>query len=121
VDEHGADTIAADPATLGALYCALMTDLMLDVLSARGPIILDGPFATSDVYVAALAALRPASRVLPSAETQGTSLGAAWLADPNRPAELPEAVPRPVLDLVPYRARWRALSGADRVLAEVGV
>jgi L-fuculokinase len=120
VDGRGNDGAASDPATLGALYCALMTDLMLDVLGARGPIILDGPFATSDVYVAALAALRPASPILPSAETQGTSLGAASLADPDWPAELPEAAQRPALDLAAYRAQWRALSGADRVLAEVG-
>jgi L-fuculokinase len=119
VDEHGSDAVAADPAALGALYCALLTDLMLDVLGARGPIILDGPFATNDVYTAALAALRPASPVLPSSETQGTSLGAALLADPNWPADVPEAARPPTLDLNPYRARWRALSGADKVLAEV--
>jgi sugar (pentulose or hexulose) kinase len=121
VDEHGSDAVAADPATLGALYCALLTDLMLDVLGARGPIILDGPFATNDVYIAALAALRPASPVLPSAETQGTSLGAALLADPSWPAELPEAAARPELDVALYRARWRSLSGADKVLEEVGL
>lgn len=121
VDHAGSDTTAADPATLGALYCALMTDLMLDVLSARGPIILDGPFATNDVYVAALANLRPGSPVLPSAETQGTSLGAASLADPNWPAELPPAARRPPVDLNSYRATWRALSGADRILGEVAL
>lgn len=121
VDERGNDAAAADRATLGALYCALMSDLMLDVLSACGPIILDGPFATNDVYVAALAALRPESPVMPSAETQGTSLGAALLADANSSAELPDVVSRPPLDLASYRARWRTLSGADRVLREVGL
>ncbi|MGH6894419.1 MAG: FGGY-family carbohydrate kinase, partial [Dongiaceae bacterium] len=121
VDEQGNDSTAADPATLAALYCALMTDLLLDVLCARGPIILDGPFATNDIYVAALAALRPASPVLPSVKTQGASLGAALLADPTLPAELPHAAPRPALDLSPYRAGWRTLSGADGVLKEVGL
>ncbi len=119
VDEHGKDAAPHDPATLAALYCALMTDLLLDVLGARGPVIVDGPFATNDVYVAALAALRPESAILPSTETQGTSLGAAQLADPRWLAQLPAPAPRPALDLAPYRARWRALSGADRVLAEV--
>lgn len=119
VDERGKDAAPQDRATLAALYCALMSDLLLDVLSARGPIILDGPFATNDVYVAALAALRPESPVLPSAETQGTSLGAAQLADPRWLAELPGATRPAAIDLAPYRARWRTLSGADRVLAEV--
>ncbi|WP_162916966.1 FGGY-family carbohydrate kinase [Dongia deserti] len=121
VDEHGNDAAASDPSTLGAVYCALMTDLMLDVLTARGPIILDGPFATNNVYIAALAALRPESPVLPSAETQGTSLGAALLADPNWPASLPVAALRPAVDITAYRTRWRMLSGADRVRAEVGL
>lgn len=121
VDGHGNAAAAADPATLAALYCALMTDLLLDVLSARGPIIVDGPFATNETYVAALAALRSQSPVLPSDETHGTSLGAALLADPSWPAELPDPAPRPVLDLSPYRGRWRKLSGADRVMAEVGL
>ena len=119
VNEHGKDATPHDAATLAALYCALMTDLLLDVLSARGSIIVDGPFATNDVYIAALAALRPESPVLPSAETQGTSLGAAQLADPRWLAELPAAAPPAAIDLAPYRARWRTLSGADRVLAEV--
>ncbi|HET6158042.1 MAG TPA: FGGY family carbohydrate kinase [Dongiaceae bacterium] len=116
VDDGGHDVTAADPATLGGLYCALMTDLMLDVLSARGPIILDGPFATNDIYISALASLRPESPVLPSAETQGTSLGAALLADPDWPAPLPEPAVRPALELSAYRERWRVLSGADKVL-----
>jgi L-fuculokinase len=118
VDRHGNEAAPSDPATLAALYCALTTDLLLAVLGARGPIILDGPFATNDVYVAALTALRPQSPVLPSEETQGTSLGGALLADPRWTPELPAAAPRCRLDLAPYRERWRILSGADRVLAQ---
>jgi L-fuculokinase len=117
VDQHGNDATSHDPATLAALYCALTTDLLLDMLSARGPIIVDGPFATNDVYVAALAALRPPSPVLPSGETQGTSLGGALLADPRWMPDLPAAAARCTLDLAPYRARWCTLSGGDRALA----
>jgi hypothetical protein len=61
--------------------------------------------------------LRPQSPVLPSAETQGTSLGGALLADPRWTPDLPAAAPRSTLDLAPYRDRWRTLSGADRALA----
>lgn len=118
VDRHGNDAVASDPAALAALYCALVTDLLLDVLSAKGPLIVDGPFATNDIYVAALTALRPQGPVLPSAESQGTSLGGALLADPRWTPALPAAAPLSTLDFAPYRARWRALSGADRVLAQ---
>ncbi|MEZ5833886.1 MAG: FGGY family carbohydrate kinase [Dongiaceae bacterium] len=117
VDGSGNDAIPWRRATLAALYCALMTDLVLDVLSARGPIILDGPFATNDVYIAALAALRPTSPVLPSAETQGTSLGAAMLVDPGMRAGMPAPVTPPDVDLGSYRARWRTFAGAKRLFA----
>ncbi len=103
-------------ATLAALYCALMTDLQLGLLNASGPILVEGPFATNDVYIAALGALRPGSTVHPSLETLGTSLGAAMLVDPDLPTELPPAAPRPTIDLSLYRAHWRTLSGAKKLL-----
>ncbi|MBL9034104.1 MAG: hypothetical protein JNN33_05020 [Rhodospirillaceae bacterium] len=115
VDAQGHDAIPWHRATLAALYCALMTDLMLDLIQARGPIVVEGPFAGNEVFVAALAALRPASDVLPSLETLGTSLGAALLADPAMKVGIPSPAPRPALDLTPYRARWRTLAGAMRL------
>ena len=117
VDGNGNDAIPWRRATLAALYSALMTDLMLDLVQARGPIILDGPFATNDAYVAALAALRPRNPVLPSAETQGTSLGAAMLVDPAMHVDVPAPATRPDLDLSLYRARWRTFAGAKRLFA----
>jgi L-fuculokinase len=115
VDASGNDAIPWHRATLAALYCALMTDLMLDLIQARGPVVVEGPFAANDVYIAALAALRPASDVLPSLETLGTSLGAALLADPGMKVEVPAPAEPPALDLAPYRARWRTLAGAMRL------
>ncbi len=112
VDPQGHDAIPWRRATLAALYCALMTDLMLDLIKARGAVLVEGPFAQNEVYIAALAALRPASPVLPSHETNGTSLGAAMLVDPDAPVDMPVAVAPPALDLAPYRARWRTLAGA---------
>lgn len=103
-------------ATLAALYCALMTDLQLELLRAKGPILVEGPFAANEVYVAALGALRPDSPVHPSLETLGTSLGAATLVDPDLPTEIPPAALRPNIDLTLYRAHWRTLSGAKKLL-----
>jgi sugar (pentulose or hexulose) kinase len=118
VDAAGNDAIPWQRATLAALYSALMTDLLLDIVAARGPILLEGPFASNDTYVAALAALRPQSEVRPSLDALGTSLGAAMLADPDMPVEMPVTVPAPKLDLALYRARWRTFIGAKRLFAD---
>ena len=115
-DLDGNDAIPWRRATLAALYCALMSDLLLDLLDAKGPILVEGPFAANDIYVAALAALRPESPVLPSLETLGTSLGAAMLVDPDLPTEIPPPALRPKIDLSLYRAHWRTLSGTKRLL-----
>lgn len=111
-DARGHDALPWRRATLAALYCALMTDLMLDLIKARGPILVEGPFAQNSVYVAALAALRPGDPVLPSYEANGTALGAAMLVDPDAPVDMPAPVTPPAIDLAPYRARWRTLAGA---------
>jgi hypothetical protein len=115
VDANGNDAIPWCRATLAALYAALMTDLGLDLVSARGPILLEGPFAANQTYVAALAALRPASPVRPSLDTHGTSLGAAMLVDPDMTVEIPSPVAPPAIDLSLYRARWRTFAGARRL------
>src|SRR5262245_41588789 len=117
VDAAGNDAIPWQRATLAALYSALMTDLLLDIVNARGPILLEGPFASNETYVAALAALRPQSEVRPSLDAFGTSLGAAMLADPDMPAAMPAPVAPPDLDLGLYRARWRTFIGAKRLFA----
>ena len=117
VDASGNDAIPWRRATLGALYSALMTDLLLDLVDARGPILLEGPFAANETYVAALAALRPASEVRPSLDALGTSLGAAMLVDPGMHVDMPAPVSPPDVDLGSYRARWRTLAGAKRLFA----
>jgi L-fuculokinase len=115
VDANGHDAIPWRRATLAALYAALMTDLSLDLVNARGPILLEGPFAANETYVAALAALRPTSEVRPSLDAHGTSLGAAMLVDPDMRVDMPGPVTPPALDLGPYRARWRTFAGARRL------
>src|SRR5262249_34156029 len=117
VDAAGNDAIPWQRVTLASLYAALMTDLMLDAVHARGPIVLEGPFASNETYVTALAALRPASEVRPSLDAFGTSLGAAMLADPAMFVGMPAPVAPSSLELSLYRARWRTFIGARRLFA----
>ena len=111
----------ADPATLApagrtaaaSLYAALMTATCLDLLDARGPTVVEGPFAANALFCEALAVLtgRPVGA---SAGGTGTSVGAAGLVAPVA-APLPRPVaPRPALGPAfrAYAARWRAEAGA---------
>jgi hypothetical protein len=100
---------------LATLYCALQTDLLLDLLGAPSPVIIDGPLTENPLYGPVLATLRAAS--------QGTSAAAAPVfagdnrAGPtecarfllgHRPAtQLRHATPLELPGLEDYRARWR--------------
>ena len=103
----------AEKAALATLYIALVTDTDLDLLASSGPIIIDGSFASNDLYAGILAALRPTQTVAVSRDHDGTALGAAllWGWDTRTEAarlRLDEVRPvgRDLLDS--YRARWRA-------------
>ena len=82
-----------------------MTDTCLSLAGAKGPIIVEGPFARNADFTAMLAALRPGVRIAASAT--GTSVGAAMLVGLD--ATLPETTPVICDDLAPlraYAARW---------------
>ena len=70
----------ATRAALAALYCALVTDVCLDLIEARGAVTIDGPFARNGLYLGALAALRWPDPVSASLVTDGPTLGAAMIA-----------------------------------------
>ncbi|SEU10777.1 FGGY-family carbohydrate kinase [Paracoccus homiensis] len=95
-----------DPKTDGARmlalswYLALMTDTCLSLAGAKGPIIVEGPFARNADFTAMLAALRPEVRIAASAT--GTSVGAAMLLGLD--ATLPETTPVICDDPAPLRA-----------------
>ena len=66
-------------ASLGALYCAQVTALLLQRLGGPEAVVLEGPFATNPVYVQCLAALRPGQAVHISTDpVEGTARG-SWL------------------------------------------
>jgi sugar (pentulose or hexulose) kinase len=97
-------------AALAALYVALMTDLLLDSLDARGEVLIDGPLADNDLYVRVLATLRADQAVRGAACRGGIVHAALHLAgcavDPAHGAT--PAMPLRGRDaLYDYRARWR--------------
>jgi sugar (pentulose or hexulose) kinase len=85
-----------DPATLSSgertaaasLYLALMTETVLDLTAAAGPIVIEGPFGGNAVFTAALAGLTGRPVQVASGST-GTTAGAALLAlGPDRRARI---------------------------------
>jgi sugar (pentulose or hexulose) kinase len=106
---------AEERASLAALYCALMVSESLDAIDSRDDIIIDGPFAQNDIFVALLAQLRAQrlQRLLLSDEHEGTTSGAACLAlmqnesMPEAPLSLKEAVAAQVSGLDEYGGKWR--------------
>ena len=110
-------TDPVDRAALAALYCALVTDVCLELIGARGEVVVEGRFAKNRIYCEILAALRGAGqsedegRLLSrSLDETGTIAGAALLA------RLPERGLAPRLERVTaicceeicvHRARWR--------------
>lgn len=99
---------AGGRAALASLYCALVTDVSLDLLGARGPIVVEGPFAENPLYAGLLAALRP-DPVMVSGDRAGTVGGALALAAPGQtPApRLAPAAPLAPAAVAEYRRRWR--------------
>lgn len=111
------DLDASGRAALAALYCALVTDTCLDLLGARGDIVVEGRFAANEAYVAALAGLRPDRSVSVSRDETGTVAGAVALCDlaagrlPSSPP-LVAVSPWDPASLDRYRARWRERVGS---------
>lgn len=92
-----------------SLYAALMTDASLDLIGSRSRILVEGRFAEAELFVRALAALRPDARLYTSNEHNDVSYGALRLIDPalKPPGDLKPVAPLDT-DLSGYRATWRA-------------
>jgi sugar (pentulose or hexulose) kinase len=90
------------------LYLALMTEACLGLIGAKGPIIVEGPFALNETYLSLIAAITGRDTMALPGST-GTSQGAALLAGikPVSGVEKhfsPQAIP----GLPAYRERWYA-------------
>lgn len=92
-----------------SLYAALVADASLDLIGTRERVLVEGRFAEAEVFVRALAALRPQAAIYTANAHNDVSFGALRLVDPHlRPhGELTRVEPLPG-DLTAYRARWHA-------------
>jgi sugar (pentulose or hexulose) kinase len=108
VNAHDLD--GQERAALATLYCALETDLLLDLLGTRGPIVVEGPLATNPLYGRLLATLRPSKEVSLGDYRGGSTTECARYLVNNTPApaQLREAPPLDLPDLDGYRSEWRA-------------
>lgn len=96
-----------------SFYLALMTATCLDLVGAGGDIVVEGPFASNEPYLAMLEAAtgRP---VVASGNATGTSIGAAMLLRPAAaPSALPAATPRASTPLRYYATGWKLAAGTS--------
>ena len=109
-----------DPGERGALatlYCALQTDLLLDLLGAPSPVIIDGPLTENPLYGPVLATLRaapqdhtkkPDAPVFAGDNRAGPTECARFLLGHSPATQLRRATPLDLPGLADYRAQWRA-------------
>ncbi len=79
----------AERALAASFYLALMTATCLDLIGAAGPTIIEGPFARNQPFTGMLAAATGRSVLTSASTTTGTTIGAALLASPEKPATIP--------------------------------
>ncbi|ENN85174.1 putative sugar kinase protein [Rhizobium freirei PRF 81] len=90
-----------------SLYLALMTEACLGLIGAKGPVFVEGPFATNRAYLIAMAALTGA-QVIALPDSTGTSQGAALLTGIHSHSTIENAPVRAELPgLGDYRKAWR--------------
>jgi L-fuculokinase len=100
---------------LATLYCALQTDLLLDLLGAPSPVIIDGPLTENPLFGPVLATLRTASKTNPNPDTAvfagdnraGPTECARLLLGYTPKSQLRAAQPLDLPGLADYRAKWR--------------
>lgn len=100
-----------DPAARRAavsLYAALVADTALSLIGTKERLLIEGRFAEGQVFVRALAALRPDLRVYIGKAHNDVSYGALRLLDATLPPAEPLELVAPLdIDLSSYRNRWR--------------
>ena len=91
-----------------ALYAALVAEVTLDLIGARERLLIEGRFSACQVFVRALAALRPDLQVYVCQPRSEVSFGALRLTNPEleSPATLVRVEPL-AEELSDYRHQWR--------------
>jgi sugar (pentulose or hexulose) kinase len=96
-----------------SLYLALTSDAMLDLIGSRERLLVEGRFADDQLFVAALARLRPEQQVYASNAQDDVCYGALRLLDPGLPSPGGLVRIEPLaLDLDAYRAAWRTTTSS---------
>ncbi|SCB59206.1 Sugar (pentulose or hexulose) kinase [Rhizobium aethiopicum] len=105
----GAEEASRDERHASAgLYLALMTEACLGLIGAKGPVIVEGPFALNATYLKLLAALA-GREVLALPGSTGTSQGAALLTGIRPVSGTERHFPATdIPGLAAYRDRWYA-------------
>ena len=89
------------------LYAALVADTALDLIGSQDCLLVEGRFAEAEVFVRALASLRPDTKVYVANAHNDVSFGALRLIDPAiRPKGGLAQVERLNVDLSAYRDAW---------------
>jgi sugar (pentulose or hexulose) kinase len=95
-----------------SLYAALVADASLGLIGTQERLLIEGRFAEGQVFVRALATLRPDVRVYTGKAHNDVSYGALRLLDAALPPAEPLELVAPLdVDLAPYRDRWRQEMG----------
>lgn len=95
------------------LYAALVADAALDLIGTRDRVLVEGRFAAAEVFVRALASLRPGTAIYTANAQNDVSFGALRLINPELVSEgkLATVAPLPC-DLSAYRQHWQTNSMA---------
>ncbi len=94
------------------LYAALVAETSLSLIGARGTLLVEGRFAEADVFVRALASLRPDLTIYTANAHNDVSFGALRLIDPSLRPDGTLTRVRPLeQDLAGYKNRWQAMTG----------
>lgn len=98
------------------LYAALVADTALDLIGSGDRLLVEGRFAEAEVFVRALAALRPDTAVYTANAHNDVSFGALRLLDPGlKPQGALVRVESLEGDLDCYRNLWKAEVEASRL------
>jgi sugar (pentulose or hexulose) kinase len=98
-----------------ALYAALLTDLALTRVGARGTIMIDGRFARSKAFVSVLARLQTGHPLYVANQEADLAIGALSLLSSTLSLQGSlELVDSCTLDLSAYRSRWLEALGVPR-------
>lgn len=100
------------------LYAALVADASLSLIGARRAILVEGRFAEAEVFVRALASLRPDDAIYVSNAQHDVSYGALRLIGVAGAPPAPLERVKPLdIDISGYAAEWRRLAAGMEAAA----